>query len=90
MLGFIDTNDESRDSAADDIQDPPEKIDVSHYLDEIERVLRCGSDVGMRNEVLAILRRWQFDTMLTAASCSRAARLLREFTEFTRPHKVSP
>ena len=90
MLGFSSSHDESRHSTAKDVHDPPEKIDVSHYLDEMERVLRCGSDVATRNEALAILRRWQFDTMLTSDSCARAAKLLREFTAFTQLHKVFP
>jgi hypothetical protein len=82
MLGSLHSDDnERRSPTADDTPVSAEKIDVTRYLDDMERALRCGTDVGMRNEVLAILRRWQFDTMLTEYSCERAARLLREFTE---------
>ena len=76
--------------ASTDFRSAFEEIDVTRYLDEMERVLRCGSDVATRNEALAILRRWQFDTMLTNESCVRAAKLLREFTELAQSHKVAP
>jgi hypothetical protein len=76
------------DRTADDTHVVAEKIDVARFLDEMERVLRAGTAVGMRNELLAILRRWQFDTMLTEYSCERAARLLREFTQTGSLQKV--
>ena len=89
MLGSRHASDhESGDRTADDTHVAVEKIDVARYLDDMERALRAGTDVGMRNQVLAILRRWQFDTMLTEYSCERAARLLRQFTETGPLQKV--
>ena len=90
MLRFDSNENVMRDRRADDAQASVDKIDVTRYLDGMERALRGGADVGLRNEVLAILRRWQFDTMLTDYSCERAARLLREFTEIGQLQKVWP
>jgi hypothetical protein len=91
MLGFQQPEgSEGRSPKGGDGHGSVEKIDVSGYLDHIERVLRSGADVGMRNEVLAILRRWQFDTMLTEYCCERAARLLREFTDIGPLQKACP
>jgi len=65
------------------------KIDVTRYLDEIERTLRFGSNAMARGAALAILRRWQFDRMLTDESCARARMLLREFSEIGQSRKRS-
>jgi len=67
-----------------------EKIDVTLYLDEMERQSRREAGVATRNQALAILRRWQFDPMLTDDSCARAARLLREFTMLPPPRRGTP
>ena len=65
----------------------PEKIDVARYLDDMEHTLRYESDAIVRNEALAILRRWQFDSMLTDDSCARAALLVREFGDVSPASK---
>jgi hypothetical protein len=57
----------------------PHKIDVSFYVAEIERVLRTENDPLKRAEVLAIVRRWQFDDMLDPISRAKARALVREF-----------
>ena len=91
MLGVLNSGDDARrDQRAEDSHASAEKIDVTRYLDEMERSLRASTDVRMRNEVLAILRRWQIDTMLTDYSCERAARLLREFTDIGPLQRVWP
>lgn len=54
-------------------------IDVSRQVDEMERTLRAHQDVKRTNEVLAILERWQWDSMLDAPSREHARQLLREF-----------
>ena len=66
------------------------KIDVTRYLDEMERQSSRDTDIATRNQAVAILRRWQFDPMLTDDSCARAARLLREFTAIPPPRKGTP
>jgi len=76
-----------RFAKAPDTDVAPEKIDVARYLDDMEHTLRYGSDAIVRNEALAILRRWQFDSMLTDDSCSRAALLLREFGDVSPASK---
>ena len=57
-----------------------EKIDVTLYIGEMERGLR-GSSPLARHDALAILRRWQFDAMLTDESRVRATILVKEFGE---------
>ena len=92
MLEFLGSNDDNKkwSPRTGGTDAPVEKIDVTPYLDEMERVLRCGKDTATRNDALAILRRWQFDTMLTDDSCTRAAKLLREFTELAQFQKALP
>ena len=88
MLGSLGSNyNERRRAQADGLHEPVGKIDVTRYLDDIEGILQSSNDVGMRNEALAILRRWQFDSMLTDDACARAARLLRAFTDVAKSHK---
>ncbi len=90
MLGSLGSDHSQRRSpAVDDADESVERIDVTRYLDDMERVLRYSTSVAMRNEALAILRRWQFDTMLTDGACARAARLLREFTKVAPLQTVS-
>jgi len=87
MLGSLGSNHiERRHAQAEGLHKSVGKIDVSRYLDDIEQVLQTSDDVAMRNEALAILRRWQFDRMLTDDACARAARLLRAFTDVAKSH----
>jgi hypothetical protein len=55
------------------------KIDVTRHVDAMERVLRADADPTRCQEVLGLLRRWQFDKMLDDASRGRAKALVREF-----------
>jgi hypothetical protein len=82
MLGSLSpAGSESRGPTAADELMSVEAIDATRYLDDMDHTLRSSHDVGMRNEALAILRRWQFDDLLTDAAGARAAGVLREFTE---------
>ena len=84
-------NSERRQPASDDgAHGSVEKIDVTHYLDDMERQSQREIDIARRNQAVAILRRWQFDTMLTDDSCARAARLLRQFTTLPPLRKGPP
>lgn len=81
VVSLRSSSNERRHSTVDAPQGSIEKkIDVTPYLDEMERQSSRETDIATRNQAVAILRRWQFDTMLTDDSCARAARLLREFT----------
>lgn len=55
------------------------KIDVSRYVQEMERALRSRQDPVRCEDAIAILRRWQFDEMLDDASRAKAEMLVREF-----------
>ena len=61
-------------------------IDVSREVEELERVLLSAPDPLRRQEAIAILRRWQFDTMLDEASRRKAAMLVREFSHHELTH----
>ena len=54
-------------------------VDASRALDEFEAVLCRGSEPHRCIEAMEILRRWQWDRDLDAASRSRASMLVREF-----------
>ena len=54
-------------------------VDASRALDEFEAVLCRGSEPNRCIEAMEILRRWQWDRDLDAASRSRASMLVREF-----------
>ena len=55
------------------------KIDVSRYVQGMERVLHSQPDPVNCETTLTILRRWQFDEMLDDASRAKAGILVREF-----------
>lgn len=55
------------------------KIDVSRYVQEMERALRSRQDPVRCEDAIAILRRWRFDEMLDDASRAKAEMLVREF-----------
>ena len=55
------------------------KIDVSWYVQGMERALRARQDPMSREKTITVLRRWQFDTMLDDASRVKARLLVREF-----------
>ena len=55
------------------------KIDVSRYVQGMERALHSQLDPVSYETTLTILRRWQFDEMLDDASREKAGILVREF-----------
>jgi len=55
------------------------KIDVSRYVQGMERALHSQPDPVSCETTLTILRRWQFDEMLDDASREKAGILVREF-----------
>jgi hypothetical protein len=60
------------------------KIDVSRYVQGMERVLHSRRDQVSCETTIAILRRWQFDEMLDDASRAKAGILVREFESTPR------
>ena len=67
-----------RDSCRRDQADPS-KIDATEALEEFEGVLKRNGDVDRRREVLAALRRWRWDEMLSQGTRERVTDLLRRF-----------
>ena len=65
------------------------KIDVSRYVQGMERVLHSQQDPVSYETTITILRRWQFDEMLDDASRKKAGTLVREF-ESTRGSQTTP
>jgi len=55
------------------------KADVSQYVEGMGRLLQSGRDPVRCKNMITILRRWQEDQMLDAASRALAEKLLREF-----------
>ncbi|MFQ5666196.1 MAG: hypothetical protein ACE5I7_07160 [Candidatus Binatia bacterium] len=56
-------------------------IDLSHTLDDLERILRvCAEDSRSTPNALAVLRRWQGDEQLDDSLRERARRLVEEFS----------
>ena len=60
------------------------KIDVSQYVQGMERVLHSRQDPVSCETTISILRRWQFDEMLDDASRAKAEVLVREFDSTRR------
>lgn len=56
------------------------EIDVSAALDDIEGTLQARTGSAQARELLGILQRWQWDTMLCEASRERARALLEQFS----------
>ncbi len=56
-------------------------IDVGRFVDRMERDLRSGANDHVRRmDILAVLRRWQYDERLDERSQHRAKVLVREFS----------
>ena len=63
-------------------------IDVSHYIDDWERILRSSPATGRSYShayILAALEQWEKDPMLVPSCRYRARHLLYEFGGMTRP-----
>lgn len=56
------------------------KIDVSRYIDALERTLSHDPDSARRIEALTILQRWQFDEMLDQVCREKARLLVQEYS----------
>ncbi len=56
-------------------------LDIRDSIDRIDLELEHGPEPARRKALLAILERWRFDTMLCAASQTRAAEVARRHRE---------
>jgi hypothetical protein len=56
-----------------------EGINVRGYIEKMAQTLRAGRDRAACEQALAILRRWQFDDMLDAASRAAARTVAAEW-----------
>jgi hypothetical protein len=75
------TPNEQRNAAAMSASSPSRHgIDVGRYVTKFQRILGANGDWSARTKALEILRRWQFDDMLDAASRQRARLLFLKFS----------